>query len=103
MDDAVSSERRNLIKAGAATLAAPSIAAATQEAAAASQAEAKVFNLWVISDQHVGTDKAASAGILHGLVGFKPPPVYFESWPRRCASRKAAARSVVRRSRGILR
>src|SRR5262249_61934819 len=41
--------------------------------------EAKVFNLWVISDQHVGTDKAASTGILHGLVGFKPPPVYFET------------------------
>jgi hypothetical protein len=79
MDDPVSSDRRNLIKAGAATLAAPLIAAATQEAAAASHVEAKVFNLWVISDQHVGTDKAASTGILHGLVGFKPPPVYFET------------------------
>jgi len=78
MDDPVSSERRNLIKAGAATLAAPLLAAATQEAAA-SQVEAKAFNLWVISDQHVGTDKAASTGILHGLVGFKPPPVYFET------------------------
>jgi hypothetical protein len=79
MDDPVSSERRNLIKAGAATLAAPLIATATQEVAAAgSQAEAKVFNLWVISDQHIGTDKAASAGILHGLVGFKPP-LYFET------------------------
>ena len=27
----------------------------------------------------MATDKAASAGIQHGLVGFKPPPVYPES------------------------
>ena len=41
--------------------------------------EAKSFDLWVISDQHVGTDKAASEGIQHGLVGFRPPPVRAES------------------------
>jgi 3',5'-cyclic AMP phosphodiesterase CpdA len=78
MDDSVSSERRTLLKAGAATLAAPLVAAAAQDAAAATQ-EARIFNLWVISDQHVGTDKAASEGILHGLVGFKPGPIYPES------------------------
>ena len=69
--------RRTLLKAGALTLATPVIGAFAQTAP--SHKEAATFNLWVISDAHVGTDKAASEAILHGLVGFKPPPIYPES------------------------
>ena len=69
--------RRMLIKAGIAGLATPAAAAAAQSAT--TSREGATFNLWVISDCHVGTDKAASAGIQHGLVGFRPPPVYPES------------------------
>jgi hypothetical protein len=79
MDDPISPARRTLLKAGAATLATPVAAAIAQPAAAVGHQEAKSFDLWVISDQHVGTDKAASEGILHGLVGFRPPPVRAES------------------------
>src|SRR5262245_12068671 len=76
MDDPISPARRTLLKAGAATLATPVAAAIAQPAG---HQEAKSFDLWVISDQHVGTDKAASEGIQHGLVGFRPPPVRAES------------------------
>jgi len=55
-------------------------AAIAQPAAAPGHQEAKTFDLWVISDQHVGTDKAASEGIQHGLVGFRPPPVRAEQY-----------------------
>src|SRR5262245_63852566 len=68
--------RRMLIKAGIAGFATPAVAAAQR---ATTSREGARFNLWVISDCHVGTDKAASAGIQHGLVGFRPPPVYPES------------------------
>src|SRR5262249_25746806 len=68
MDDPISPARRTLLKAGAATLATPVAAAIAQPAAAVGHQEAKSFDLWVISDQHVGTDKAASEGIQHGLV-----------------------------------
>jgi hypothetical protein len=77
MEAPISPGRRTLLKAGALTLATPVIGAVAQPAA--SHQEATTFDLWVISDSHVGTDKAASAGIQHGLVGFKPPPVYPES------------------------
>src|SRR5271157_4436123 len=77
MEAPISPGRRTLLKAGALTLATPVIGAVAQ--AAASHQEATTFDLWVISDSHVGTDKAVSAGIQHGLVGFKPPPVYPES------------------------
>jgi hypothetical protein len=80
MDGPNSPGRRTLLKAGALTLATPVIGAVAQPAP--SHQEAVTFNLWVISDSHVGTDKAASEGIQHGLVGFKPPPVYFESLAR---------------------
>jgi hypothetical protein len=79
MEDPISPARRTLLKAGAATLATPVAAAIAQPAAAPGHQEAKTFDLWVISDQHVGTDKAASEGIQHGLVGFRPPPVRAES------------------------
>jgi hypothetical protein len=77
MDGPTSHERRALLQAGAPTMATPVITAAAQPAS--SHKEAATFNLWVISDSHVGTDKAASEGIQHGLVGFKPPPVCPES------------------------
>ncbi len=77
MNEPNSPGRRTLLKAGALTLATPVIGAVAQPAP--SHQEAMTFNLWVISDSHVGTDKAASEAIQHGLVGFKPPPVYFES------------------------
>jgi hypothetical protein len=77
MDGPVSPGRRALLQAGALTMATPVIGAIAQTAP--SHKEAATFNLWVISDSHVGTDKAASEAIQHGLVGFKPPPVYFES------------------------
>src|SRR5262249_12036120 len=67
---------RMLIEAGIAVLATTAVAAAQSET---TSREGARFNLWVISDCHVGTDKAASAGIQHGLVGFRPPPVYPES------------------------
>src|SRR6516165_11167115 len=79
MDDPISPARRTLLKAGAATLATPVAAAIAQPAAAVGHQEAKSFDLWVISDQHVRTDKAASEGIQHGMVGFRPPPVRAES------------------------
>ena len=79
MEDPISPARRTLLKAGAVTLATPVAAAIAQPAAAPGHQEAKTFDLWVISDQHVGTDKAASEGILHGMVGFRPPPVRAES------------------------
>jgi hypothetical protein len=77
MDGPISPGRRALLQGGALTLATPVIGAVAQTAPA--HKEAATFNLWVISDSHVGTDKAASEGIQHGLVGFKPPPVYPES------------------------
>src|ERR1700756_5840553 len=77
MDGPNSPGRRTLLKAGALTLVTPVIGAVGQPAP--SHQEAVTFNLWVISDQHVGTDKAASEGIQHGLVGFRPPPVRAES------------------------
>jgi hypothetical protein len=77
MDGPISPGRRALLRAGALTMATPVIGAAAQTAPA--HREAATFNLWVISDPHVGTDKAASEGILHGMVGFKPPPIYPES------------------------
>src|ERR1700736_5554387 len=72
MDDPISPARRTLLKAGAVALATPVAAAIAQPAAVPGHQEAKTFDLWVISDQHVGTDKAASEGILHGMVGFRP-------------------------------
>ena len=63
MEDPISPARRTLLKAGAVTLATPVAAAIAQPAAAPGHQEAKTFDLWVISDQHVGTDKAASEGI----------------------------------------
>ena len=68
--------RRTLLKAGVAAMATPVVAAAQP---VASEHPRDVFNLWVISDAHVGTDKAASAGIQHGLVDFKTPPSYPET------------------------
>src|SRR5215469_9110425 len=79
MEEPRSPGRRTLLKTGALTLAAPVIGAMAQPAGAASQQEAKTFELWVISDSHVGTDKAASEAIQHGMVGFKPPPARPES------------------------
>src|ERR1700730_18353668 len=73
MEAPISPGRRTLLKAGALTLATAVIGAVAQPAA--SHQEATTFDLWVISDSHGGTDKAASAGIQHGLVGCKPPPV----------------------------
>jgi hypothetical protein len=80
--------RRDLLTAGALSLAAPVLArpaqsapivgVAAQPAAAPGQKEAAVFNLWVISDPHVGTDKAMSTAVQHGMVGFTPPPVHME-------------------------
>src|SRR6266478_6882876 len=66
MEAPISPGRRTLLKAGALTLATPVIVAVAQPAG--SHQEATTFDLWVISDSHVGTDKAASAGIQHGLV-----------------------------------
>src|SRR5262249_19751238 len=63
----------------AAMLATPVAAAIAQPAAAVRPREAKTFALWVIGDQHVGTDKAASEGIQHCLVGFWPLPARTES------------------------
>jgi hypothetical protein len=68
MDDPISTARRTLLKAGAATLATPVAVAIAQPAAAVGHQEAKIFDLWVISDQHVGTDKAASEGIQAGRI-----------------------------------
>ena len=76
MEELTSPTRRTLLTA-AASLAMPVIGAAAQPAEL--RQEGGKFNLWVISDCHVGTDKAASEGILHGLVGFKPPPIYRET------------------------
>ena len=79
MNEPTSPTRRTLLKGGAATLAAPAVVTVAQADTATPHKESATFNLWVMSDAHVGTDKAASEGILHGLVGFKPPPVHFES------------------------
>jgi hypothetical protein len=98
MDGPISPGRRALLQAGAMTMATPAIGVAAQTAPA--HKEAATFNLWVISDSHVGTDKAASEGILHGLVGFKPPPIYPESLAEALANRRMAARSAGRRSHG---
>jgi hypothetical protein len=57
MDDPILPARRTLLKAGAATLATPVAAAIAQPAAAVGHQEAKSFDLWVISDQHVGTEQ----------------------------------------------
>jgi len=77
MEELTSPTRRTLLTAVAASLATPVIGAPAQPAEL--RQEGGKFNLWVISDCHVGTDKAASEGILHGLVGFKPPPIYPET------------------------
>ena len=71
--------RRNLLTAGSLSLVAPALGAVAQPAAAAGHKEAAIFNLWVISDPHVGTDKAMSTAVQHGMVGFNPPPVHPES------------------------
>ena len=122
MEAPISPGRRTLLKAGALTLGTPVIRAVAQPAA-------RTLDLWVISDSHVGTDKAASEAIQHGMVGFRPPPVRAESlatalrqseeggafggppfnWdialnlgdylPRRCRSPRARE-SVCRRMRG---
>ena len=93
--------RRTLLKAGALSLATPVIGAAAQPAA--SHKEAGTFDLWVISDSHVGTDKAVSDGIRHGLAGFHPPPVSPNRWPRRSAHRRRAAHSAARPLNGTSR
>jgi hypothetical protein len=77
MEELTSPTRRTLLTAAAAGLATPVIGAAAQPAEL--RQESGKLNLWVISDCHVGTDKAASEGILHGMVGFKPPPIYPET------------------------
>ena len=59
MDDPNSLVRRTLLKAGAVTLATPVAAAIAQPAAAVGHQEAKSFDLWVISDQPVGTERLA--------------------------------------------
>jgi len=71
--------RRNLLTAGSLSLVAPALGAAAQPAAAAGHKEAAIFKLWVISDAHIGTDKAMSEAVQHGVVGFTPPPVHAES------------------------
>ena len=71
--------RRNLLTAGSLSLVAPALGAAAQPAAAAGHKEAAIFKLWVISDAHIGTDKAMSEAVQHGMVGFTPPPVHPES------------------------
>src|SRR5215475_14315366 len=71
--------RRNLLTAGSLSLVAPALGAAAQPAVAAGYKEAAIFNLWVISDAHIGTDKAMSEAAQHGMVGFAPPPVHPES------------------------
>ena len=57
MEELTSPTRRTLLTAAAASLATPVIAAAQP---AELRQEGGKFNLWVISDCHVGTDKAAS-------------------------------------------
>ena len=71
--------RRDLLTAGSLSLVAPALGAAAQPAAAAGHKEAAIFKLWVISDAHIGTDKAMSEAVQHGMVGFTPPPVHPES------------------------
>ena len=71
--------RRNLLTAGSLSLVAPALGAAAQPAAAAGHKEAATFKLWVISDAHIGTDKAMSEAVQHGMVGFTPPLVHPES------------------------
>jgi len=95
--------RRALLKGGVAAVAMPVAGAAAQSGPAAAHKEAATFNLWVISDCHVGTDKAVSEGIQHGLVGFKPPPVYFESLAEPLRQSETAARSADLRFRGTSR
>jgi hypothetical protein len=56
MDDPISPVRRILLKAGAATLAAPVAAAIAQSAAAVGHQEAKSFDLWVIRVPTDGVD-----------------------------------------------
>ena len=70
--------RRDLLAGSSMSLVAPVLGTAAQ-AAAPERKEAPVFNLWVISDPHVGTDKAMSTAVQHGMVGFNPPPVHPES------------------------
>jgi hypothetical protein len=70
--------RRDLLAASSMSLVAPVLGTAAQ-AAVPERKEAPVFNLWVISDPHVGTDKAMSTAVQHGMVGFNPPPVHPES------------------------
>jgi hypothetical protein len=75
--------RRKFIAAGSMSLMAPALAstrvAAAEPDATVGHKEAAIFNLWVISDPHVGTDKAMSVAVTHGMVGFTPPPVHMES------------------------
>ena len=70
--------RRDLLAASSMSLVAPVLGTAAQ-AAVPERKEAPVFNLWVISDPHVGTDKAMSTAVQHGMIGFNPPPVHPES------------------------
>jgi hypothetical protein len=70
--------RRSFIAAGSMSLAAmtaPALAEGVQPEGADKRKEPGTFNLWVMSDAHVSTDKAVSVAIQHGLVGFTPPPV----------------------------
>jgi hypothetical protein len=41
----------------------PALGAAAQPVAAAGHKEAAIFNLWVISDAHIGADKAMSEAV----------------------------------------
>jgi len=70
MNEPASTTRRTLLKGGAASLAAPAVVTIAQADTATAPKEAATFNLWVMSDCHVGTDKAASEAILHGLAWF---------------------------------
>jgi Calcineurin-like phosphoesterase len=70
--------RRDLLAASSMSLVAPVLGTAAQ-AAVPERKVAPVFNLWVISDPHVGTDKAMSTAVQHGMVGFNPSPVHPES------------------------
>src|SRR5262245_36388018 len=98
MDDPISPARRTLLKAGAATLATPVAAAIAQPAG---HQEAKSFDLWVISDQHVGTDKAASEGIQTAWSDSGRRRCAPSRWRRRFANLRRAAPSVGRPSTGI--
>ena len=105
--------RRTILASTALSLAAPVLGATAQPVAAVGHKAAATFNLWVISDPHVGTDKAMSTAVEHGMVGFTPPPVHMEFAGRRatpigerqchrCAAHPMGHRAQSRRLRGFL-